>query len=310
MNRKPALLLLGLMGVLSIVACANEEQVAEVSGPYFGQIPPTDTVELFAPGIVSTEKAELNAIFTPDGLRFYYSINEDEGEVQIMEMIQSDGVWSTPHPASFSHPAGDVDPFVSPDGNQLFFGSMRPRPGSEEPEESWQIWMAEWEGDDWGNPVFLGPEINSGTRQIYPAVTSDGTLYFQSQREGTLGGSDIFVSRLVDGEYTDAVNVGPPVSSEYDEGDVFVAPDESYLIFVSRDRPGGFGSGDLYITFRQDDESWSDAVNLGESINTDQYDYCPVVSPDGRYFFYTYSGDVYWVDAGFIDSLRATNRSN
>ena len=300
----------GLTAATLVLACSNQEQSPELSGPYLGQTPPGDTVELFAPGIVSTDIDELNSIFTPDGMRFYFSTNEEDREVQIMEMIQSDDVWSTPRAVSFGHPAGDVDPFVSPDGNRLFFGSMRPRPGSDVPEESWQIWMVEWEGNDWGDPVFLSSEINSGPRQIYPAVTSEGTLYFQSQREGTLGGSDIFVSQLVDGEYTEAVNVGPPVSSEYDEGDVFVSPDESYLIFVSRDRPGGFGSGDLYITFRQEDGSWSEALNLGDSINTTNYDYCPVVSPDGRYFFYTYSGDVYWIDAGFIERMRATITSN
>ena len=112
------------------------------------------------------------------------------------------------------------------------------------------------------------------------------------------------MSRLVDGEYGEAENVGPPVSSEHAEGDVFVAPDESYLIFVSSDRPGGFGSGDLYITYRQDDGSWSDAKNLGDTINTDQYDFCPVVSPDERVFFYTAGDDVHWVGAGFISRLR------
>jgi hypothetical protein len=166
--------------------------------------------------------------------------------------------------------------------------------------------VAERAGEGWGEPQWLPENVNSGSRQIYPSVAADGALYFQSERAGTLGGSDIFVSRIVDGEYQPAENVGPPISSEYDEGDVFVAPDGSYLIFVSRDRPDSFGSGDLYISFSQSDSSWSEALNLGDTINTAEFDYCPVVSPDGQYFFYSSAGQVYWMDAGFIEDMRST----
>lgn len=53
--------------------------------------------------------------------------------------------------------------------------------------------------------------------------------------------------------------------------------------------------------------SWSSPINLGETVNTDQYDYCPVVSPDGSYFFYSSAGQVYWMDAGFIEEWRETD---
>jgi Tol biopolymer transport system component len=241
-------------------------------------------------------------VFTPDGRRFYFSIADSAGAT-IMEMRWEEGAWGDPAPASFTSGYGDVDPFVSPDGNRLFYGSKAPREG-DEAEDDWQIWVVDWQGDDWGEARPMSDAVNSGARQIYPAVAGDGTLYFQSTRQGTLGESDIFVSRLVDGEYAPAENVGAPVSSEFAEGDVYVAPDQSYIIFVSSDRPGGYGSGDLYISFRQDDGSWSNEQNLGSSINTDRYDYCPMMSPDGEYFFYSSGGDVYWVDAGFVEELR------
>lgn len=300
------LAVLGWFVLFPTSACGPTDQYPALSGPYLGMVPPGDTPVVFAPGIVSTDKQELNSIFTPDGEALYFSISGEGDDVTVMEMQLVDGHWTEPAVASFTSSFGEVDPFVSPDGNRLFFGSKRPRPGSETPAPNWQIWVTDRVGDRWGEPTWLPETVNSGARQIYPSVATDGALYFQSEREGTLGGSDIFVSRLVDGEYTYAENVGPPISSEYDEGDVFIAPDGSYIIFVSRDRPGSFGSGDLYISYLQDGNSWSSAVNLGATVNTDQFDYCPVVSPDGSYFFYSSAGQVYWMDAGFIEELRGT----
>ncbi len=290
--------------VIAMSACLPTDDFPVLEGPYLGREPPGNTPVVFAPGIVSTEKQELNSIFTPDGNALYFSISGEGDSVVIMEMRLSEGRWTEPVAASFSSSYGEVDPFVSPDGSRLFFGSKRPRPGSETPEPNWQIWVTDRSGDEWGEPTWLPEAVNSHSRQIYPSVAADGTLYFQSDREGTLGGSDIFVSRFVEGEYSNVENVGPPISSEYDEGDVFVAPDGNYLIFVSRDRPGSFGSGDLYISYLLEDDSWSEALNLGDTINTDQFDYCPVVSPDGQYFFYSSAGQVYWMDAGFVEQMR------
>jgi hypothetical protein len=62
------------------------------------------------------------------------------------------------------------------------------------------------------------------------------------------------------------------------------------------------------------DGRWGELVNLGDTINSDQTDYCPMVTPDGKYLFYsrrwgatwaeTTAGDVFWVDAGVLDQFR------
>ena len=78
---------------------------------------------------------------------------------------------------------------------------------------------------------------------------------------------------------------------------------------VSSDRPDGLGSGDLYISFREHDGSWMEPVNMGEPVNSSTLEYCPVVSPDGKYLFFTSrrrgNDDIYWVDAKIIDSYRS-----
>jgi Tol biopolymer transport system component len=85
------------------------------------------------------------------------------------------------------------------------------------------------------------------------------------------------------------------INTKYLEHDPFIAPDESYLLFTSVDRPGGFGTGDLYISSRMKDGTWTEAKNLGKVFNTNGYDFCPIVSPDGKYFFFSSKGDIYWV---------------
>jgi Tol biopolymer transport system component len=100
-----------------------------------------------------------------------------------------------------------------------------------------------------------------------------------------------------------------PINTEHNEHDPFIAPDGSYLIFTS-DRLGGFGSADLYICFRRNDDSWSQPKNMGPTINSNEYDYCAILSPDEKYFFFSSSrsgnGDVYWVDAKIIEKLKPT----
>jgi hypothetical protein len=57
-----------------------------------------------------------------------------------------------------------------------------------------------------------------------------------------------------------------------------------------RGKKGGtralYGDGDLYINFRRDG-AWTKAVNLGPKVNSSALDFCPIVSPDGKYFFFT-----------------------
>jgi hypothetical protein len=132
--------------------------------------------------------------------------------------------------------------------------------------------------------------VNSGKSQIYPTVTRDGTLYFQAVREAGYGKADIYRSRLLDGVYQTPESIGPVINSEKCEGDVFIADDESYLIVSISSRKDGFGAGDLYISFRDLNDSWSPRKNMGSAINSDKRDFCPMVTPDGKYFFFTSNG--------------------
>ncbi|TFH39034.1 MAG: hypothetical protein E4G95_02185 [Bacteroidia bacterium] len=281
-----------------------------VKGEYLGQEKPGLTPVIFAPGIVSTDRNEVNSVFNPEGDEFYFSMFVPGKGYRIMQMKETGNGWTEPELISFSGIYSEVDVFLEPSGNKLFFSSKRPASRGDTPSAGYQIWMSERDGTGWGEPVNTGPNINIGNRQLYPTLTKEGTLYFNSDCKG-YGKGDFYKSEYNGKEYSKAINLGNSINTEYDETDVFIAPDESYLIFTSVGRPDGFGSGDLYISFKIEDGSWSKAVNMGENINTESSEFCPVISPDGKYFFFTSerrgNNDIYWVDADIIEEFKPHN---
>ena len=282
---------------------------------YLGQPTPGTTPARFAPGVVSTGAVELNGAFTPDGREFFFARRID-GVYTMHHSVFESGMWSAPRPLLlFPGPAraSAMDMAVSPDGQELYFlGRHTHEYAPEKP--GYDLWVSRRVNGAWSTAQVIPPPVSTSAVEIYPVVVEDGSLYFSSDRPGGLGRFDLYrAQRLPDGSFAGPVNVGPPINSEFGTGDTFVAPDESYLIFSSR-RPGGFGDADLYLSFRQADGSWGEPINLGEGINSDLHEYCPMVTPDGRYLFFSRrvgasmdqltAGEVYWVDARVLARFR------
>ena len=295
------------------LSCAAAFQVAAPS-PYLGQPVPGLTPTLFAPGIVSTDAIELNGVFTPDMREFFFARGMD-AQPTIFHSQRIDGAWSAPREL-FLYPekarALAVDMAVSPDGNELFFlGNYQPpgAAGARSPD----IWRSRRVNGEWTTAEKVPAPISTEAREIYPTVVADGSLYFISDRPGAVGSTSVYrAQRRPDGSFATPVLVPPPINGEFGVGDPFVSPDEKYMIFVSR-RPPNLGAGDLFVSFRAADGTWGEPVHLGDTVNTDKTDFCPFVTPDGKYFFFSRrhtvdgkvtAGDVYWMDAKFLDRFR------
>ncbi len=113
----------------------------------------------------------------------------------------------------------------------------------------------------WSAPTNLGADINTESQEYYPSVSNAGTVYFSSNREGRKGSGDIYRSRLVNGKYSKPENLGDEINSKFFEGDPYISPDESFLVFTSYNRPDGLGDGDLYVSLNQNGH-WTAAKNL------------------------------------------------
>jgi len=296
-----------VIGALCLVVVTIGGAISDSTVDYMGQTPPGLEPRIFAEGVISTSARELNSVFAPDGSLFLFTRRDDTDTYRIMETRNGPGGWSSPSVTPFTLRDGGVDPAFSWDGRHLFFGSGRTGTLGDA-----DIWEVELEPDGrWGEPRNLGAPVNTPDNENHASPVRDGTLYFHSGGHAGLGESDIFRAAVSGDEYSDPVNLGAAVNSEASDFDPFVAPDQSYLIFAS-DRTGGFGRGDLHVSFRTEDGGWTRAVNLGDTVNTPATEFCPKVTPDGRYLFYTSrstgEGDVYWVDARIIDAHRAGTR--
>ena len=282
-------------------AQTKSDEFPVLKGPYLGQKPPGDLPELFMPGIISNCDLHSSLYFSPDGLEVYFSkLNESWN---IMCMKQKNGLWTPPQ-----FLCKGLTPFLSPDGKALIFST-----------QDWDLWMMERSIRGWREPTNLGPTINFAERQDGPSVTRNGTLYYCTHYRGAKG---IVRSTFENGHYMEPQALGSAINGNHNEGFPFIAPDESYMIFSSF-RPGSYGLGDLYISFRRDDGTWTKPNNLGPKINSEAKDRFPYVTPDGKYLFFNSSrisilnskkipdgpGNVYWVDASFIEKLEPSGRN-
>ena len=297
------LCLLVLFASMSAIA---QDEWPVLSGPYLGQEPPGMTPEIFAPGLISLDgERELNAVYSPDGRIFMFTRSVDGVFKMFFSFQQEDGTWQEPRmaPPSRTYPGhADADMAFSPDGGWVYFISNRPLAGYS--LERYNIWRSRVTPYGLVTPEPLGPHINGPDHELYPLLVADGSLYFSAEREDSVGRRDSYRAQYRDGEFDSPENLGPGINGPTDEGDIYVSPDETYIIHVSAERPDGLGGADLYVSFRQDDGSWGKGIHMGDGINSAEADYCPMVTPDGKYFYFTQGNDVMWMDAGIIDTYR------
>ncbi len=296
--------------------CSEQSDIPLLQGPYLGQSPPGMTAELFDPGIFNEGEFLGCSGFLNDATVFVYGSMKRNSDwrfrpVYITEM-KKNGRWTKPQIAPFSK-YGPYNFTVGPDDQTLYFTTLKsPDKTTHMFGEQANIWAVKLEMDGWTEPVMMGRSINTERYyENYPSVTNDGTIYYMSRREVGAGRTDVWRSKNMDGVYGEAENLGNPVNTEVSDFDPFVAPDESYLI-VCQEFEGGFGKSDLYVYFQKEDKSWTDAINLGEGVNSSGFEARPYVTPDGKFLFFTSNREeseggegIYWVDAKVIDQLRS-----
>ncbi|MFC1726688.1 hypothetical protein ACFL4T_13785 [candidate division KSB1 bacterium] len=276
--------------ILFNVQCSEKESFPVLRGDYLGQNPPGTTPELFAPGIVTTRHHEHSApAFSPDGNEVFWSaflapLQSKAPQVILYSKLEN-GKWTKPEVAPFSGQYPEGGPCFSYDGNKLFYGSRRPADGKGEPKD-WDIWFVERLSNGWSEPKNPGAPINSEKSEGQPTITKDGTLYFLSDHKDYQYENCIFRSRFLNGRYEKPEPLSEPINIKGSYSWCpFIAPDESYMLFVSN-REGGLGWGDIYVSYRGADDSWTEPKNLGAPICSDDNDRFPKVSPDGKVLFF------------------------
>ncbi|MEM6722263.1 MAG: hypothetical protein AAF611_23250 [Bacteroidota bacterium] len=272
---------------------------------YLQQKPPSTTPEKFAPDLISTKtEYEFGSVFNKDATEFYYGV--DTGNNTEIRFTKLKGnKWTAPKTILSDSRFGFNDPFLSPDEKRLYFISKRALDGKGA-KNDYDIWYVERMGAKWSKPINAGANINSKNNEYYISFTKNGTMYFSSNRKNDADRKqsfDIYYSKYKNGTFQEAVLLPNTINTQYYEADVFIDPKEKYIIFCAN-RPDGLGRGDLYISFKKADGSWTNSVNMGTKINTKGHELCPFVSADGNYFFYTSNQDIYWVHTKIFQELK------
>jgi hypothetical protein len=215
----------------------------------------------------------------------YFTAQSHLSEISvIMQVVKKKDEWQKPTIASFSGKHHDLEPFLSVDNKKLYFASKRPNlSGSEANYDIWYVQRKTLK-DKWSSPINIGPEINSKHNEFYPSLAGNQNLYFTSNKEDSKGKDDIYFSEYLDGNYQTSYSLSKAINTDGDEYNAYISNDESYLIFGAYNRQDGKGSGDLYITYKNKDNSWSPALNFPEPINSKYMDYCPFVIENTLYF--------------------------
>ncbi len=279
---------------------------SKLTGPYLGQKPPGMIPEVFAPEIISTDGFNGSSGFSKKGDIFIFRLIGDSArEIFVTHMVN--GRWTQPVQVSWDSKHREGDFAIAPDGKTLYFTSRRPLAGETDEFEEANIWKTEITKTGWSEPEIIVDKINLRYHASYATFTGGGTMCFFSRRPGGLGKADIYLSTLKNGKYIDAINMGKAINTEYEEWDPFIAADESYIIFSST-KPESLGRDDMYISFKLKDDTWSEAVHMGDKLNSKKSQNRPYVTPDGKYLFFTSdrtgNREIYWVDAKIINTFK------
>ena len=264
---------------LILMACQSEvqEKPAVIDLKYS-----LNESELFAPGIISTQRAQRDLAISTDGLSILYTESTPaNGFRSIVEVSMGNNEVSGQEIASFSGSYNDIEPFFAPDG-WLYFSSDRPV-SEKDSTQDYNIWKVQKENGAWGTPEALPENINTEGDEFYPSLSSNGNLYFTASY---LPGLEFIWLAEAEGEsYQDPVKLDSAINSSRYQFNAYVSPDEDLLIFSSWGRADGKGGGDLYVSTK-DENGWTPARNL-EKVNSGKLDYCPFVDQKNQVFYFT-----------------------
>ncbi len=143
-------------------------------------------------------------------------------------------------------------------------------------------------------PLNLGDSVNTDFDEYINGVTADEErLYFTrwdligsgSSNQNRNFNEEFYQCLKKDSLWLKALNLGPPINSQGNEGALSISPDGNYLFFAACNRDDGYGSCDIYLSVRNGN-GWSEPVNLGETVNSPQWDSQPSFSSDGKTLYF------------------------
>jgi hypothetical protein len=225
-----------------------------------------------------------------DGDEAFFTIQSPAMEIsQIATIRKEKNEWSEPELLPFCDSYMYLEPFLAADGNRLFFASDRPLLDSTSERKDFDIWYVDRNNsnDGWSEPKNIGKPINSDLNEFYPTLSENNNLYFTMDSPDGLGKDDIYFSKWESGSYSHPALLGEQINSSGYEFNAFISRNEDFLLFSRYNTEDGQGSGDLYISRKNEAGNWEKATNVGIPINTKYMEYCPFYDQKNQVLYFT-----------------------
>lgn len=235
--------------------------------------PPSDTVQRWAPAGISSDMFEAYATFDPrSGALYFVRASKAFSGWRIMMSSCEQGQWQAPVEPDFAGRGVEADPYVTPDGRELYFISTRTT-GSDKSAD-FDIWHSDrLPSGEWAPPQRLPAPVNSPAAEWFPRPGRDGWLYFGSNRPGGVGKNDIWRAKKTGRANWTVENLGPNVNTPGDEYEPLPSPDGKWLLIEA---------GDGYYRSDRTKNGWSKRYRLGSQINGNGSEVGATFSPSGR----------------------------
>lgn len=245
---------------------------------------------------INTAFSDYAPLISPDGSQLYFTSrrsgstgNKTDANKEYFEDIYrcalTAGKWTSPvnlgmPPNSETHDAAVA---LSSDGNTMYFYRTSPD------GLSGDIWISDYNNNNWLEAKKMEANINTiGGVETSISISPDGnTIYFSSNRTGGYGGKDLYrVTKMPDGKWSQAMNLGPRINTSQDEDSPFIHPDGRSFYFSSggHENMGGF---DIFKSYLDENGSFTSPVNVGYPINSVRDDIFYVVTHDGKRAFFS-----------------------
>ena len=150
------------------------------------------------------------------------------------------------------------------------------------------FFLSEGNPNGWEKARRLNGSINTDANEGAQMISQDGQwlVFTGCNRPNGAGSCDIYISYFTPQGWSEAINMGNKINTEQWESQPCLSPDKRDIYFASR-RSGGFGGADIYVSHLQPNGRWSDAENLGPSINTTGDEQCPFIHADNQTLYFT-----------------------
>jgi hypothetical protein len=224
-----------LKGILSFLAVSLPSLVS--GGELSVAAGSAETLRFSSPeSVLSAEGSVIRLSISPDGNHQLWGEpqGQENGGLNIRQRHKSETGWDDPEDVPFNTQWNDFDPAFAPDGSGVYFFSNR-RGG----EGGDDIWFVPVKSDGWGEPVNIGPPVNTSGNEWAPTPLADGRLMFSSDGHGGLGGQDLYISEQNAGGWNAPQNLGSPVNSEADDYDAVFLGDDALVFTRSEDPENG-----------------------------------------------------------------------